>query len=148
MFAYRPEVVDKHVEDTEEHDQDDGTELGLETDDDHDTSHKPNQADQHSPEAPFTCKDEADEEEDQKHSSSELNVHLLVLFINRGQSSKYSGLLDKAISEHHEQATNDGQVAEEEVQIENEAVSECLNNHDRQQTADCVLSVAAHDDQH
>lgn len=34
-ISYRPEVVDENVEHTQQHNQNDGTPLGLETNDDH-----------------------------------------------------------------------------------------------------------------
>jgi hypothetical protein len=63
--TYSPEVVDKDVEDAENQDQENSGELGFETNDNHDASNKAKQANEYSPNVPFTGKDEANEEEDE-----------------------------------------------------------------------------------
>ena len=81
-FAHRPEVVDEQVEDAEKYNEQHSAELGLESHDDHNASYGSDQDDQDPPEAPVACKDESNKEEDQEHTSGELEIHLAVLLIH------------------------------------------------------------------
>ena len=79
--AYRPEVVDQEIENAQDHNEHDSTELCLEAYHDHDASDESKECNNDSEEAPCTAKDESNEEEDQKHSASKLEVHLAILLI-------------------------------------------------------------------
>lgn len=144
--TYSPEVVDQEVEDAENDDQHDGAELGLETNNNHDASDETNERDNDSPKRPLAAPDEADEQEDQENATSELEVHLSVLLVERRQASESLGFPDPRIGEHHQETTNDGQVAQEEVEVEDQAVAESLDHHDAHQTSDRVVGVLADDD--
>ena len=69
-----PPVVDKHVEDAQERDEETGTPLGLESDGYHDTRAESDNRDEHSGNGPVALEDEADEEEDEEDSAGELEA--------------------------------------------------------------------------
>lgn len=124
-----PEVVDQKVEDAENNDKHDGAELGLETHDDHDAGNESKQANADPPEAPVTAENEADEEENEQDTTSELEVHLTVLLVESRETRRGELLADPRVGKHHQEASHDGQVAQEEVQVEDQTVSETLENH-------------------
>lgn len=145
--TYSPEVVDKEVEDAENNDEESGAELGLEADDDHDAGASTQDADDDAPDGPGTAEDEADKQENQEDATSELEVHLAVLLVDLGQTGKGLGLTDPRVGEDHDEATNDGQVAEEEVEVEDEAVSEGLGDDNGHEAGDGIVGVLADDDE-
>lgn len=145
--TYSPEVVDQDVENTQNEDQKSGAELGLETNDNHDTGEETDQGDDNSPERPVTAPDKANEQEDEQNTTGQLKVHLAVLFVNGRQSSKSLGLSNPRIGEHHQKSTNDGQVSQEEVEVEDETVAESLNDHDAHEAGNRIVGVAAGNDE-
>ena len=50
------------------------------------------------------------------------------------------------VGEDHQETTNDGQVTEEEIEVEDETVTECLDDDNSEQTADRVLGVFPRND--
>ena len=70
----RPPVVDEDVEDAEESDEEAGAPFGLEAHGDHDTGSEADDGHEDPGERPAALEDEADEEEDQQHPSSELEA--------------------------------------------------------------------------
>lgn len=88
MVSYRPEVVDEDVEAAKDDDQHNGAEFGLEANHDHDTGHETKNGHNDTPDIPLAAKDEADEEKDEQHATSELEVHLAILLVNLGQTGK------------------------------------------------------------
>ena len=147
MHTYSPEVVDERVEDAEDDDEQGGAELGLEADNDHDAGDEADEADNDAPDGPLAAEDEADKEEDEQDAAGELEVHLAVLLLELGQAGKGLGLAHPRVRQHHEQTAHDGQVAQEEVEVEDEAVAERLGDDDADQAADGVLGVPADDDE-
>lgn len=145
--AYRPEVVHQHIEHTQQQHKQDRAELGLESHHDHHTGEEAEQRNDDTAKSPVSRKDKSNKQEYQQHSPAELDVHLLVLLVDVGQSRKGARLLHRGVAEHHEQSPRDRQVTQEEVQVEDQAVAEGLHDHDRQETADGVFRVAAHDHQ-
>jgi len=111
MRMQSPEVVDKDVEDAQNKNEQNRTELGLEADNNHDTRDQADQDDENAPEAPVTRKDEADEEEDEQHATSELDVHLTILLVHLRQTGRRKPLTDPGVGQNHEKTTQDGQVA-------------------------------------
>src|ERR1051325_690610 len=81
MRVQLPEAVDIEVEDAEDEHQHDRRELGLETDNHHDTGDKSKQAGDDSPETPVTTEDKSYEKEDEQDTARKLEVHLLILLI-------------------------------------------------------------------
>jgi hypothetical protein len=145
--TYSPEVVDKKVEDGQDDDEESGAELGLETDDNHDAGDGADQGHGDPPGIPGAAEDEADEEEDEQDATSELEVHLAVLLVELGNASEGLALADERVGENHDQAANDGQVTEEEVDVENETVSQGLSDDDGNEAGDGVVRVLADDDE-
>jgi hypothetical protein len=141
--TYSPEVVDKDVEDTQDQDKENGRELGLETNNNHDTSNESKQTNEYSPDVPFTSKDETNEQEDEQDTSSKLNVHLAVLFIKLRQSSWGKSLANPAVTENHKKTTNNRQVTEEEVQIKDETVTESLGDNYANEADNSIFRVLA-----
>lgn len=145
--TYSPEVVDKQVEDAEDDDQKSGAELGLETDNDHDAGSSTEEADNDTPDGPLAAEDETDKEEDQENAASKLEVHLAVLLVKLGQTSESLGLANPRVGKNHDETSNDGQVAEEEVEVENQAVAESLGNDNGDEAANGIVGVLADDDE-
>lgn len=142
-ITYRPEVVDQNVEDTEQHHKHDRTPLGLETDNHHDTSDEAGHTDDDAPHGPLSREDESDKEEDQEHATSELDIHLAVLLIQLGQTGGHELLAHPRVGENHEKTANHAEVAQEEVEVEDESVSKALSDDDAQQTGDREFGVSA-----
>lgn len=145
--THSPKVVDKDVEDAEDDDEQGGAELGLEANHNHDTGASAEERDDDAPQRPLSAKDEADEEKDEQHAASKLKVHLAVLFVDLGQAGKGLGLAHPRVGEHHEQAADDGQVAEEEVEVKDEAVTQRLGDDDGHEAGDGVVGMLPDDDE-
>lgn len=145
--TYSPEVVDEQVEDAEDDDQKSGAELGLEADNDHDAGSSTKEADNDTPDGPFAAEDETDKEEDQENATSKLEVHLAILLIKLGQTSESLGLANPRVGKNHDETSNDGQVAEEEVEVENQAVTESLGYDNGNKTGNRIVGVLADDDE-
>lgn len=141
-----PEVVDQKVENAENNNQHDGAELGLESHNDHDACDESEQADADSPEVPVAAEDEANEEEDEQDTASELEVHLAVLLVKLGETSRSKLLADPRVGKDHEKTSHDGQIAKEEVEVEDEAVAETLEDNDANETKDTVVGVLSCND--
>ena len=146
LLTYRPEVVDKDVENAQDGDEDYGTPLGLETNNNHHAGNETNHDDRNATNAPLAGKDEANEEENEQHAASELEIHLAVLLIELRQAGGRELFANPAVGQDHEQATHDTQVTQEEVEVEDQAVAERLRDDNADQTHDSVLAVLADDD--
>ena len=146
LSTYRPEVVDKDVENAQDGDEDDGAPLGLETNNDHHAGNETDHDDRHATNAPLAGEDEANEQENEQHATGELEVHLAVLLVELGQAGGRELFADPAVGQDHEQAAHDTQVAQEEVEVEDQAVAERLGDNDADQAHDGVLAVLADDD--
>ena len=55
-------------------------------------------------------------------------------------------LAQHRVTEHHEKSTNDTQVPEEKVEVEDETIAKSLNNHDGQEPYDSKLGVLFEND--
>jgi hypothetical protein len=146
MRVESPEVVDIKVENAQDEHEHDGRELGLETNNHHDTSDESEQAGNDSPETPVAAEDEANKEEDKQDTARQLEVHLLVLLIERRQTSRSELLANPRVGKNHEQSSHDRQIAQEEVEVEDQAVSNALQNHDAHKTSYSVFRVFPCDD--
>ena len=116
------------------------------TDNNHNASHKSQQTSNNPPETPVTTEHESDKKEDKQHTSSKLEVHLLVLFIELRQTSRRELLANPRITQNHEQTAHDGQVAQEEVEIEDESIANSLQNDNGHEARDAEFGVFAEDD--
>ena len=117
-MTYGPEVVHEEVKDAENNDEQSGAVLGLESDNDHDRGNGTKERHADTPEGPLAAEDEANEEENEEHATGKLEVHLAILLVNLGKAGECLGLVDPRIGKHHEKAADDGEVAKEEVEIE------------------------------
>ncbi|GMF72822.1 unnamed protein product [Aspergillus oryzae] len=113
----RQDLEEINVEDTQQHHQDDSAPLSLESHNDHDACDEAKQTDQNAPEAPLAGEHKSDEEEDEQDTTSELNT------------------------------ANNTQVAQEEIEIEDESISEALGDNDTQQAGDGDFSMFTSNDQ-
>lgn len=145
--TYSPKVIDQEVEDAQDNDKHDGAELGLESNNHHHASHESQKSHNNSPDAPGSAEDESDEEEDQENSTSKLKVHLAVLLVDFWETCKCLGLAHPRVGEDHQKTAHDGQVSQEEVQVENETVSKCLCDNNPNETSNCVVRVLSGNDQ-
>lgn len=141
-----PEVVDQDVEDAQDEDEQDGAQLGLEANDDHDAGNEAENADGDAPEAPLARRDETDKEEDQQDAARQLEVHLAILLIELRKTGGGEPLAHPRIRQDHEEPSNDRQVAQEEVQVEDQSVAQRLRHDHAQKPTHCVFRVLASDD--
>ena len=143
---YRPEVIHNHVENTQDQHQHHSAELSLEAHHHHHTRNKP-QAGNHDPAyTPVTGEDEADEEEYQEDTASELEIHLAVLLVDGGKTGGSEPLSDPAVGQHHQETAHDAKVAEEEVEIEDETVAEGLGDNHAKEAGDSLIAMFPEDD--
>lgn len=147
MGTYSPEVVDQHVEYAQDNHQQRGAPLRLESNNHHDTGDQADNGDEDPPDGPLSTEHEAHKQEDEQHATCELEVHLAVLLFHLRKTSKCLGLLHPRVGEHHQKAAHDGQVAQEEVEIEDEAVAEGLRDDDANEASDSVFGVTAGNDE-
>lgn len=143
--TYSPEVVDQDIENAQNDNQQSGAKLGLEAHHNHDTSQQSEQADNDSPDTPVTAEHEANEQEDQQHSAGKLEVHLAILLLELRETGKGLRLAHPRVRQNHQQTAHDRQVAQEEVEVEDEAVAERLGDDDADQAGHGVLRVPASD---
>lgn len=144
--SYCPEVVHNNVEHAENHHQHNRAPLRLESDRDHHTCHGTDRDHNHASKGPLSSENEANEQEDEENSASQLEVHLAVLLIELWKTGRRELFADPAVGENHDQSSHDRKVAQEEVDVEDESVTQCLRDHDSDQTTDCVLAVFTDDD--
>lgn len=147
VLVESPEVVDQQVEDAQNDNEQSGAVLGLESNDNHDAGDAAKRRDNDAPERPLATEDKSDEEEDQKDTASQLEVHLAILLVDLGKTCKDLSLANPRIRQDHDQATDDRQVSEEEVEIEDETVAKSLSDDNAHETGDGVVGVLSDDDQ-
>ena len=123
-----------------------GAELGLEANNNHDASPGTNDGDGHTPDGPLAAEHEANEEEDEQDTACKLEVHLSVLLVELGQASKSLGLTDPGVRKHHQKTADNRKIAEEEVEVEDEAVSKGLGHNNAHETSHGVVRVFSDDD--
>ena len=145
--THRPEIVHQNIEHTQNHDQNDRTPLRLKPHHNHHTRHRPKRNHDQPPRAPIPGKHKAHKQKNQQHAPRELEVHLAVLLVDLRQAGGGELLAHPAVGEDHEQAAHDAEVAQEEVEVEDEAVAEGLGDDDGDEARDGVLGVAAGDDE-
>lgn len=146
-MTYSPEIVHQQVEDAQDDDEEGSAELGLEADNDHHAGNEADAGDNHSPDRPFTAEDEANEQEDEEHATSQLEVHLPVLLVERGQAGKCLGLPNPGVREDHDETANDGEITEEKVEVKDEAVAEGLRYDNAHQAGHGVVGMLSNDDE-
>lgn len=144
--TYSPEVVHQNVEDTQDKNQERSAEFGLETNDDHDASNQADKGHTDSPHRPFAAENKPNEKEDQEHPAGQLEVHLTVLLVKSGKSSKSLRLPDPRVGQNHKQTTTDRKVSEEEVEVEDQAIAERLDDDDPYETGNGVIGVLSDND--
>ena len=144
-----PPRVDGKVERREDDDEVQGALARLVPDGDADARDEARDADKALGNAALAVEDEAEEEEDEEDAAEELQVLLAVLV--RDAHGRQVGhdrrlLLRERVGEGHEEAADDRQVAEEEGEVEDEAVTEALREDDAEQAARRVHRVPLGDD--
>ncbi|KAL9033979.1 MAG: hypothetical protein Q9214_007255, partial [Letrouitia sp. 1 TL-2023] len=77
----------------------------------------------------------------------ELEVHLSIFFIELRQSGRSELLADPAVGQNHQEAAHNTEVAEEEVEVEDQTIAECLGDHYAEEASDSVFTIFAHDDE-
>ena len=73
-------------------------------------------------------------------------LFLAVCLAEGGKTSKEFLARVHGVAEDHEETTDDGEVAEEEVEVEDEAIAECLNDDNAKKTANRVFRVPLRND--
>jgi hypothetical protein len=74
-----------------------------------------------------------------------VSLFLTVRLAQGRETSKQRLARVHGITEHHEKTTNDGEVAEEEVEVEDEAVAKGLHNYHRKETTNRIFSISFRD---
>ena len=157
---YAPPVVDEDVEDGQCNDQERRGPLSLETDCNHDACRETNEGHQEPNDTPFTPNHETNEKEDKEDTTGQQEtvtmmsldcqnrassqekgnaLFLAVCFAERRKTGKKFLAGIHGVAEDHQETTDDGQVAKEEVEVEDEAVTDCLHNDNTEETAYCVF---------
>ena len=141
----RPEIVDENIENAQDHHKDDGTPLRLEADDHHDAGYSTDRNDNEAPEVPLARRHKANEQENQQNAAGQLEVHLAIFLVKLGQAGGSEALAHPAVGEGHDQSSQDADIAEEKVQIEDQAVTNGLDDDYTDQCRDGVLAAFADD---
>jgi len=141
-----PPIIGKYVEDGQQYNQEGCGPLGLETNSDHDAGGEAEQRHEDTTDAPRTLEDKANEEEDQEDTASKLEVFPPVILSHARNAGKKLLSRTQSVTKDHEQATDDGKVAEEEVEVEDETIAKALNDDDGEKAAHSILGVALSDD--
>lgn len=159
---YRPPVVGEYIEDTEHENQEYSSPFGLESDSNHAAGTKTKDRNKETSNAPLSLEDETKEEEDEQDTAGkeeaemvrchedvgdESNLLLLAVgFTDAGKSSKSLLLVHHRVGKDHEQAANNGKVAEEKVHVKDETVTKALNDDNGEQATNGKLGVTLEDD--
>lgn len=142
----RPPVVDDDVKEREDNNERPTGPLGLEPNSNHRTGAEAEHAHYRASDAPCPLEDKAEEEEDEEDATGKQEVLPAVVLAERGQTGKACVARDHAFREDHEETTDDREIAQEEVEVEDETVAEALSNHDTDKTGDREFGVAFCDD--
>jgi len=136
---HAPPGVSEHVEDGKHDDKEDASPFGFEADCDEDAGGETKDRNEDTGKAPRALEDESDEEENEEHASRQLEVFTPVAFADGGQSGKGGFFVGHGVGEDHEETTDDGEIAEEEVEVEDETVAETLEDDDSKESKDGVF---------
>lgn len=151
-----PPVVDEHIEHGQQKDEERARPLGLETHGNHATRAQTDDGHKDPSNGPIPLDYEADKQEDEENTASELEAvikmtsesiqcvcngckHLLlsaVVLIQRWDAGETRFPFGHGFAEDHQQSTNNRQVAQEEVEVKDETVSEALENDNAEESTD------------
>jgi len=143
VLMERPKVVDQNVKDRQNDDKEDSAVLGLETNDDHDGCDGSNDGYKDSPESKFTRENEADKQENQENTSTQLDIHLLVTLVQSWKSSSHQSLSDPRFGQNEQKTTDDRQISKKEVEIKDESITNALHEDDSHQNSGSVFGLTA-----
>lgn len=76
-----------------------------------------------------------------------MNIFLAILLRGQRQTGRRELLAHPAVAQDHKETAHDAEVAEEEVEVEDEAVAEGLGDDDPNEAKHGVFGVFADDDQ-
>jgi hypothetical protein len=156
-----PEVVGKRIEDAEDDDQEGCGPPGLEADCNHGAGGETEDGDEQPGDTPLSLDDETDEEEDEEYTTGEEEARWqegyrsetiggnhttnalfsTVRLADGRQTGKQLLSCNHRFTEDHEKTADDREVAKEEGQVEDETVTETLDDNNCQKTSYCVFSV-------
>lgn len=125
-----PPVVNEYVEDGEEDDQESSRPFRLESKDNHDTSRQTNEGKCETNKRPLSLESNSNEKEDEKYTSGQLEVFPPVVITQARQSCKVVLALNHGFRKDHEKSANDGEVAQEEIDVKDETISKSLKYND------------------
>jgi hypothetical protein len=147
-----PPIVGKGVENAQNDDKESGRPFSFETNGDHTARSQTEDRDEEAGDTPLSLDNEAKEQEYEQYAASKKKtacnvIHVKgitrrcllfssVCFTESRKSSKELLPCHHRIAEHHEQSANDAQVAQEEGEVENETVTETLNDDYAKETSD------------
>lgn len=76
-----------------------------------------------------------------------MDILLTIALIRQWKTCGGELLADPAVGENHEETAHDGKIAQEEVEVEDEAVAEGLGDDDANEPEDGVFGILADDDE-
>jgi len=140
-----PPIVDEHVERAQDQDKESGRPLGLEPYRNHTARPQAYDRHQHSPDPPLSLNDEPQKEEDEQDATGEKEVFLSVIFADGRKSGERSSSGDHRVAEDHEQSTDHTQVAQEEIKVENQAITQSLRDDNSEKSPNSKFGVLLRD---
>jgi len=144
--VYAPPVVGENVEHAQNEDKECSRPFRFESNGDHGTSPESNDGDKYANESPLSLKDKSNKEENEEHTSGEKEVFLSIGFADAWQTSKELFASDHGITENHKEATDDTEVTQEEIEVENKTVAKALDNNHSQETSNSIFTVTFKND--
>src|SRR5690606_20812738 len=96
---------------------------------------------------PLSREHKANKQKHEQHTASKLEVDLLVLLVDLREAGECEALPVEGVGEHHEEAANDRKIPEEEVQIEDESITERLSNYHTEQSTNGVVRALSSNDE-
>ena len=159
-----PPVVDEYVEGAQDDHQEDGGPPRFESDSNHAARPEADERHEHAHKTPLSPEHESDEQEDkqdaareqeaakhrisgiQQHCGREYTLFLAICLTQRRKASEQSPASIHSVTEDHEETADYGQIAKEEVEVEDQSIANRLHDDHRQETAHRILCVFLRDD--
>lgn len=148
-FVNSPPGIDRKVESSQHDNQEESALFRLVPNCDQQARNQTTRTDHPFRPSSLTVEDETEEEENEENSTKELEVFLAILIVDphRWHTDQVRLFSRESVRESHEESTDHGEVAKEEGEVENQAVSETLRDDNTEETDSSVEGVTFGDDQ-
>jgi len=121
-----PEVVENDVRNAEKEDEKHCAPLCLEPNGDHGAGYETDQTDDDAEKAPFAIEDETDKQENEEDPPCELKVGPSIHLGELRKGGKHIPSSVERVGEYHEETTEDGEIAQEEIHVKDETIAKRL----------------------